>query len=376
MTALLALLAGTGACTVTRWVGEEPVSDDTGTPDATDTAPTDSTETGDTALGCPLPVPDHVTLSASIRGSNHVPFYVPHAGWALATLHASRHLEGLAAEQIDLRLSPSWFFAIALESSFMGCSSAIAADPEDPAIQWDHQPDAVGDGCFALSDQAHLFDLCRLYPEELDCTATTHQTAISSALEETTGRDNVEPGVLATAWYALFSYAMIQWSSGANEADPDAWLAAAADPWAVEKLMALAHRETAYSSLVVLSVQGCQDQAIEDCWADAAPTRADLAIGVASHVADLEGGLAAGHCYDRVLTDAEVSDYVQSLAVLFPDGDTEAATEAALAALGGPEAPFQAVGDDVVAAIDGAWPLRLRCPGSELSTRFTVGCPP
>ncbi len=371
------------SCTVTRWIEDAPDGTETGEPTET-AAPT---ETGDTQTGdsggapCPLPVPDHVTLESPVYGSNNVRFYVPHSGWALASLHASRQLAGLAREDIDLRLSPAWFFAVALETSFMGCSDQTPADPLDASNTYPRRTDSDLNGCLGLAEDLHLFDLCRLYPETLACTDDTHAQVISSDLQATTGRDNIEPGILATGFYALFSYAMLQWSSGAGLADPDAWLAAAADPYAVEKLMALAHRESAYSSLVRLSVQGCQDQAIEACWETRAPSRAALAQGVASHVAVLDAGVAAGSCYDRDLSAAEIEAYVAAIAPLFPDLDAAAAAAAGLAALetavpGAEQVPFQQVADAVLDGIDTALPWTLRCPGSELTTAFGMGCPP
>ena len=150
----------------------------------------------------------------------------------------------------------------------------------------------------------------------------------------------------------------------------------ATDPYAVEKLLGLMHRDTPFSPLLATVLEGCSDRLIEDCLEDR-PQLRDHMSGIAGITESLEDGVGAGECYDGVLTADDVAEYVAALSPLFPSGDREAAEAAATAALGaGGEASFQASADRVLDALDAAMPLRLRCPGIGLSSNYGVECPP
>jgi hypothetical protein len=370
-TRTLALLSLTTALLVvacserTHWI--EDGDDDTVAIDDDDDQDDD-----DTVASCPLPVPDHVTLDHPVWGDTAVRFYVPHAGWALAALHASRQLEGLAEQDIDLRLDPAWFFAVALEASFMGCSDDTPPDPEDSSNQYDRQEDTDATGCLDLPQSTIWLELCRMYPDELDCTDGNYEQVIPSVEQATTGRDNVEPGILGLAWYTTVGYAQLQ---GAGAADPDAWFAEASDPRALEKVAALLHLYGPWYEGIADVVAGCQSATIEDCLGGSA-TASQRTEAVAAHVDSLEAGLAGGQCYDGTITPADLNAYIEAIAVLWPDGDWATAQLSAMLLLDGDGEPFQQVAGELLDAIDEASGVALRCPGAELSSWYGTGCPP
>lgn len=324
---------------------------------------------------CALSVPDDVVLPQALHGTPFFRFYVPHPGWGLAALHASRMLDGLAAQQIDLRLPPSYFLAVALESSFAGCSDSTPADPRDSANRYDRRASTDAEGCFGLNRMIHFDELCKMYDDELDCPSssagmdTRYGELISSTNQATTGRDNVESSAILTAWYAVYGYAILQ----RLNIQPDAWFAAATDPQARTKVMALVHFSTAWHWIIDDAVD-CQSQPIESCLA-ADPINRDHSVTVAGVVATMQAGLTQGQCYDAAVTEADVIAYVDALSVLWPATDWAAVTRSATTALGS-GGSFQQVAPAVLDAIDASSGVRLRCPGSELLTFYNpYACP-
>jgi len=336
----------------------------------------DDDDTGPQAA-CPVPVPDHVDLSAVVWAEPDVHFYVPEPSWAFAVAHASRQVENVAAEGIDLVLRPSYFLATAVKESFMGCSDSVGPDPVHVDKSWARQPAADWDGCFQLESTTAWIELCRLYPGDVDCTASSHQDAISSMDQGTSGRDNVESGAFAVAWYGTFAYAML---TTHGLPDPDAWFAGAADPQALLKTIALIYNRGAWSGEIDSVLQGCQGSAIEDC-VSAGSIAQDYVQAVASYAADMEAALATGSCYDQSVTAADVSAYVSGLSPIFAGEDWGAIEAAALAAFaaeadGEGSLPFQQVAGPVMDAMDGAMNAKLACPDAQLGLWYGAACPP
>ena len=78
------------------------------------------------------------------------------------------------------------------------------------------------------------------------------------------------------------------------------------------------------------------------------------------------------------LPTAVLYDYVDAIAVLFPAADVAAGRAAAQQALtdaGGDGTSFQASADAVLDALDEGMGLRLRCPGTNLTSFYGVSCP-
>jgi hypothetical protein len=327
---------------------------------------------------CPAAVPDHYTLDHAVWGETSVHFYVPGSGWALATLHASMQLEGLAAQSIDLRLSPSWFFAVALESSYMGCSDATDADSLHPATSYSRRSETDAWGCFSLPETTVWTEVCRMYPDDIECGGGSHNQLIASTDQASTGRDNIQTSAISLAWYITFAYAM---SREVGVDDPDTWFATAADPRAMEKLMALQHLSGPWAPSIQTTVVGCHSNGqLESCLETGSPGWSRMRA-VASHTELLERGIAEGHCYDRLLWADDVDDYLATIAPLWPSADWSAAGIAANAAFdavsgGAASAPFQAAAVPVLEAIDLAAGIALTCPGSELNAYYGYSCPP
>ena len=191
-----------------------------------------------------------------------------------------------------------------------------------------------------------------------------------------TGRDNVEPSVLAVARYAVYGYAMLAFPGGADLDEVDDWLGAVADPQAVEKLLAYMHWQTPFVPAFADVVEDCATGPLDDCLPEPAWV-VDRAVAVGAHTAQLEAE-AATSCFDRPLSAAAVDDYVDAIAVLFPAADVAAGRAAAQQALtdaGGDGTSFQASADAVLDALDEGMGLRLRCPGTNLTSFYGVSCP-
>jgi len=373
---LAAALLGLGGCTVTAWLEdaapEAPVADDDSVDDADSVAADDSA-----SPSCRLPVPDHVLLQNDVQGDTFVNFYVPTTGWALAALHGSQQLEELAQQQIDLRLSPSFFFALALETGTFGCTADLPADPLDASNRYPRRPETDLLGCLEIQQSTVWVELCRMYPGTLPCDPDMYEAVIPSTDQASTGRDNVEPGVLAVAWHAVYAYSMLQHPSGGGVADPDAWFAAATDPRALETLLGFIHWETPFHSALGDVTADCADAPVQDCLSGESWS-VDRATAIGAHTADLDAA-ASTSCFDRPLTAALVDDYVDAIAVLFSQAEVEAGRAAAQLALtqaGGDGTSFQVAADSVLDALDEGLGIRLRCPGSNLNDYYGLGCPP
>lgn len=352
-------------CIATSWLEDGPPSDQSIDDDDDDSAEV-----------CRLAVPDHIVLDHDVLGDTFVPFYVPTTGWALAALHASTQIDGLGLQQIELTLSPSYFLALALETGTFGCSADLPADPADSATQWARRPETDAMGCMQIAEGAAWLDLCRMYPEELPCEPGAYAAVIPSSDQGSTGRDNVEPSVLATAWYAAYAYAMLAYTNGAASVDVDGWFETAADEQAVEKLLTYMHWQTPFVPDLAAVIGNCNDTDVEDCLSQPAWV-IERVVGVGAHTAQLEAE-ASSSCFDRPLTAALVDDYVDAIAGLFPEADIEVGRASAQQALtdgGGDGTSFQGAADAVLMALDEGLGLRLRCPGSNLTTFYGISCP-
>ncbi len=343
------------------------------------TAPGDPGESGRVYGPCDTPVPDHVDLTQAIWGESGVHFYVPSATWALAATQASHQLEHLAAQSLDLRLSPSFWFAIGLLESFLGCDETVPPDPLHPQHAWDPQPASYADGCFQIDATTAWTEMCNLYPypTQLDCALVTHADVISSTHQNTLGRSNVESSAVVVAYYAVFAYALLT-THGVG--DPDAWFAAATDPLAREKVIALAYQQGAWFTELATVLQNCQAQAIESCLATGSAARTYVE-SVGSLIADLHAAVGQGRCYNPEVRQSDVTEYLDRLAPLFPHEDWHAlraqAHDAFARASGGREpAPFQQVASPVLDVLHDGLQARVACPDARLQALYSLSCPP
>jgi hypothetical protein len=329
-----------------------------------------------TSAACPLPVPDQVAISRPVWGESGVHFYVPRPSWALASAWVWARSADLADEGITLRIRPSWLWATGLKESFLGCSDTALPDPVTGAA-FARQAAADADGCLQIEPTTAWIELCRMYPDALDCERIDHSDVISSAQQATTGRDNVETSMRAAGLFGVFTWAMLD-NAGAD--DPDAWVAAAADPRATEKLLALAFNRGLWSPELSAVISGCADAPLEDCVTPDSVAQ-DYVQAVGGAVADMEAALAADSCYDQPLRPADIDELVDALSPMLQAEDWEAARAAAQAAAtatldGRDAAPFQELAPPVIAALNGALRLRMDCPGDALAAWYGQDCPP
>ncbi len=366
---LLALLAC--ACSD---VGLVALSD--GTAEVPGAGPVVPTDPADPDLACPVPVPDHADLAAPVWGEQPVHFYVPEPGWAFATaLVSSMFASDQADADSDLRLDPSFLFATALKESFLGCSDDVLADPLHPEQSFARQPAADHDGCFQIEATTAWTELCRLYPDRVDCDEVAFEDVISSQHQDQTGRDNFETGVFAAAMYDVFAHAMLL-NHGTD--DPDAWFAAAADPLAAEKVLALLYNRGAWSPELSQVIQGCHQDPIEDCVTPESVAW-DYVVAVGSYTADLRAALAEGSCYDADMELADVHDLVDALEPLLPGEDWPALRAAAAEAFelaATDDVGFQQVAPVVIEVLADGLELRFDCPGAQLEAWYGASCPP
>lgn len=342
-----------------------------------DSAPPDDTDTDPPADGCAVPVGDHVDLEAAVWGESGVHFYVAEPAWAFAAVHAWRLTQGLADEGIDLELRPAYFFATGLKESDWGCSADAPADSEHPEVAWARQTAADADGCLQMEATTAWVEVCRMYPEDVDCDAVSHADVISSAAQASTGRDNVETSMLAATYFNLFGYAML---GKHGLSDPDAWFADAADPQAQLKMVALVYNRGAWSGEVDSVIAGCQGQDIEDC-VTAGSVAWDYVDAVAAYADELEGAVQRGDCYDATVYDTDVEAWLAALEPMFPAEDWQAvglrAKAAFLGAAGGSAgASFQEVALPVVDAVIDEMQAGLACPAAMLDSYYSATCPP
>jgi hypothetical protein len=350
----------------------EPDSDpDTG--DMTDDD--DFTDVPDVGA-CPIPVPDHVDLETVVWAETDVHFYVPEASWALATALTWRMTEDLAHDDIDLRLRPSYFFATALKESFMGCSDDTMADVHHPGESWTRQSLADYDGCFQLESTTAFTEICRLFPDVVDCDVVTHSDVISSLDQATTGRDNFESGAMAATLYNTFAYAML---TNHGIPDPDAWFADASDPQAMLKMIAVIYNRGAWSGEIDFALDGCQDRPLEECLSTDSVVQ-DYVRAVSGYAAELETAVEAENCYDDPIGVADIKALVDGLEPMLRYEDWTAieatAIEAFYAASGGAETlRFQAAAGPVLDAVQDTMRLQLSCPSGQLSYWYGASCP-
>jgi hypothetical protein len=370
-------------------IEEDPASTEEQSAPLTDTAELEDTGSeADTAepepepepdpdLGaCPIPVPDHVDLEGVVWAETGVHFYVPETSWALSTALSWRMTEGLSEDGIDLRLRPSYFFATALKESFMGCSDDTRADAEHPSETWTRQVLADYDGCFQLESTTAFTEICRLFPDVVDCNVVTHSDVISSLDQTSTGRDNFESGAMAATLYNTFAYAML---TNHGISDPDAWFADASDPQAMLKMIAIIYNRGAWSGEIDFALDGCQNRPLEECLSTNSIVQ-DYVKAVSGYAAELESAVEAESCYDQQMGVKDIEALVDGLEPMLRYEDwtaiESAAIEAFYTASGGEEKMnFQAVAGAVLDAIESSMRLQLECPAGQLSYWYGVSCP-
>lgn len=320
---------------------------------------------------CPVPVPGPVVLPGPVWGEYQVHFDVPFPSYAFAAAHASMAMQALGP--YGLRESPSVYFATALKESYLGCSDKLPAyDPYNPGHLYTRTASYAA-GCLQIDSTSAWVQMCQMYPETIDCQAVSYADVIPSTDQDTTGRDNFVSSVFVKAYYDVFSYAML---TTHQMPSPGAWFASASNPQAMVKVMALLYNEGAWTGDATAVAQGCQHDLIESCLGNK-----DYVFSVGSYTAQLEAAVAAGNCYDEVITVNDVDDYVSRIVPLFLHENAAALTaagrQAFLTASGGAtSAPFQKVAGAVLQAIDAKMQAKMHCPDAQLGQYYMLHCPP
>ena len=327
-------------------------------------------DSGADAGACPVPVPGPVILPGPVWGEYQVHFYVPFPSWAFAAAHASLQTKALGS--FGLRESPSFYFATALKESYMGCSDKLPpADPYNLGYVYS-RPIAYAAGCLQIDSTSAWVEMCRLYPETIDCNTVMYEDVIPSTNQDQTGRDNFASSVFVKAYYDVFTYAMLPIHSMPS---PNAWFAGASDPLAMVKVVALLYNEGAWTGDATTVATGCQHDLIESCLGNK-----DYVVSVSSYDQQLEAAVAAGNCYNDVIAISDVDDYVTRIVPLFSHENAAALTAAGrqaflAASRGAMSAPFQTVAGAVLQAIDGAMQAKAHCPDAALTQWYMRTCP-
>jgi hypothetical protein len=309
-----------------------------------------------------------------IAGITGFKFKIPFSDWALATAHVWHKLPELYPAHINLRPSPSFYFATGMVETFWGCS--LRLPPFDPAhagqyfMQW-VQP-LLPDGCLAITVGASQ-ELQMLFPEVFDGVKVTHDDTISSVNQVALGRDDIVSSVLTKAYVDLVNYALMV-EQGAP--DPDAWFAAASDPWAKAEMIAQMYNQGPYNPDVQRVLAQCQNVPLQSCIVEGIQYVKEVTIATQN----LEASVAAGNCYDDPIGHDDIAYYLDRLFALYVNEDQQAITSAALAAFdqaagGQAKAPFQQVALPVLDAIDGTMKAKLYCPETMLSQLWQKHCP-
>jgi hypothetical protein len=322
------------------------------------------------SASCPVAVPGPVVLSGPLWGEYNIHFYVPFPSWAFSAAHASLKLGQLGA--FGLRESPSFYFATALKESYMGCSDKLPMlDLYNPGRLY-ARTISYPAGCLQIDSTSAWNEMCRMYPETIDCNAVSYGDVIPSTNQDQTGRDNFASSVFVKAYYDVFAYAMLTIH---NMPSPKAWFAGASDPQAMAKTMALLYNAGAWTGDATAVANGCQHDLIENCIGNK-----DYVVAVASYARELEAAVAAGNCYNDTIAIGDVDDYVSRIVPLFSHEDAaalaSAGRQAFLSASGGAaSAPFQRIAGAVLAAIDGSMRAQMHCPDAQLNQWYMHHCP-
>jgi hypothetical protein len=318
-----------------------------------------------------------------VWGEYNVHFYVPFPSYAFATAHAWLALERAAVGPMAaMRESPSSFFATALKESYLGCSDKLPPlDLYHPGILYTRTA-AYGDGCFQIESTTAWVEMCRMYggtsatnatfPQTWDCSVATHDLVISSSNQDTLGRDNFASSVWVKAYYDTFAYAML---TTHGMPSPATWFAGASDPQAVVKTLAAMYNLGTRSGAADEIAAGCQHDLVEHCLGNL-----DYVVAVGSYDRELEATVAAGNCYNDVVSVNDVDDYISKITPLFTHEDGAALTAAGRAAFlsasnGAMTAPFQQVAGAVIGAIDDKMSTKLHCPEDEMTYWYMFHCP-
>ena len=319
---------------------------------------------------CPVPVPGPVILTGPVWGEYQVHFYVPFPSWAFAAAHAS--LETGKLGSLGLRESPSLYFATALKESYMGCSDKLpAVDPYKLGFLY-ARPIAYATGCLQIDQGSAWVEMCRMYPETIDCNTVAYDDVIPSTNQDQIGRDNFVSSSFVKEYYDVVAYAML---TTHGMPSPNSWFAGASDPQAMVKVMALLYNEGDWTGDATAVALRCQHDLIENCLGNK-----DYVVAVSSYARELEAAVAAGNCYNETISVSDVDDYVAQIVPLFVREDATAlrtaGRDAFLGASGGaPTAVFQKVGGAVLQAIEGAMQAKAHCPGATLAQWYMHQCP-
>lgn len=254
----------------------------------------------------------------------------------------------------------------------MGCSEILPVDDPFQSGRLERRPNSYADGCLQIESTTAWVEMCRMYPGELDCTSTTHEGVVSSTNQAATGRDNFASSAFVKAYYDVFTYARL---TQLGMPDPDAWFSTAADGQAMAKVVALLFNQGGWSGDAERVARQCHDKLIESCLGNT-----DYVVAVSSYLRELEAGVALGNCYNDLVSQEDVDDYLSRILVLFTreDGPTlRAAARSAFAAAarGEARAPFQKVAGAVLDAIDQRMKAKVHCPEAELSSWYATHCP-
>jgi hypothetical protein len=132
---------------------------------------------------------------------------------------------------------------------------------------------------------------------------------------EAVGDGNFASAAITSAYYAVFSMAMLR----LHDDDPVGFFAAHPDPLAQQKVLCAAYNRGLWWQALATVFAECAQSEVTECFEGNA-----IAIDHAHAIADYTIGLDAAAPHDTELTFEDIASYWQSIRLLYPQVDDEA----------------------------------------------------
>ncbi len=256
--------------------------------------------------------------------------YIPtnRMNWAIANAHAAHLFRNVAGTD---KIPANFYFATSFKESFCGCDANIQAAPANSPFPFTYQASSLGDGCFQIESLSAYGELTNMYPQRFP--AGQHSNLI--------GNQNYETAALSKAYYDIFSVKYWEVSKGWNPKD---FFNNSTDPNAALKLMAVAYNRGLWYTPLGTVLSTDRTNAITS--ADISPYFVGNVYGydyqnaLTQYVQVLGNNTAAiapamtainpatnlpynyfDNYYNPQVTWAEVNNYIDSIAVMYPQAN-------------------------------------------------------
>lgn len=266
------------------------------------------------------------------------------AQWAMATAHAAQLFRNVTGID-DIYVRENHYLATAIQESRLGADAAAASFTyaqavADPRQRIDYREAAVMDGFFQIqgkgNESSAFAEMRRLFPTRFGMQ--DHQQTVSGARFAT--------AAVTAAYYNLYMWYFLVGSGW----EPTAFLKAAADPQAFDRIMAVAYNRGLYHAYVsdvfttrraVCLTKADMADASGACFPDnddegsryarQIPNYNRALVKAAAGQADANA-LAGYGAYDTTLAWADIQAWLDAISPLYPTADMTTARTRAQAA--------------------------------------------